>query len=103
MNENKKDNVNHPEHYEGRTSIECIDNMRLIFGDQMVTDYCVVNAYKYLNRYKYKNGYEDLCKAKWYLDKAEELKLTEKTDFDCTLFDKLNDLCMNCMEEYTNE
>lgn len=25
------DSVNHPSHYEGHTSIECIDNMRLIF------------------------------------------------------------------------
>ena len=74
----KRDNIN-PAHYKDRTSIECIDNMRLIFGNQRVTDFCIVNAYKYLSRYKYKNGNEDLKKAKWYLDEAEVLKLTMET------------------------
>lgn len=100
--QNKHDNVNHPKHYDGHCSIECIDNMRLIFGNQRVTDYCIVNAYKYLSRYKYKNGYEDLKKAKWYLDEAEILKLTMETDFDYEMFDKLVDLCNRYMEEYTH-
>lgn len=98
--QNEQDNVNHPKHYEGHCSIECIDNMRLIFGNQRVTDYCIVNAYKYLSRYKYKNGYEDLKKAKWYLDEAEVLKLTMETDFDYEIFDKLVELCNKYMEEY---
>lgn len=97
--QNKQDNVN-PDYYKDRTSIECIDNMRLIFGNQRVTDYCIVNAYKYLSRYKYKNGYEDLKKAKWYLDEAEVLKLAMETDFDYEIFDKLVDLCSRYMEEY---
>lgn len=100
--QNEHDNVNHPKHYEGHCSIECIDNMRLIFGNQRVTDYCIVNAYKYLSRYKYKNGYEDLKKAKWYLDEVEVLKLTMETDFDYEVFDKLVDLCNKYMEEYTH-
>lgn len=99
--QNKHDNIN-PDYYKDRTSIECIDNMRLIFGNQRVTDYCIVNAYKYLSRYKYKNGYEDLKKAKWYLDEAEVLKLTMETDFDYGTFDKLVDLCNRYMEEYTH-
>lgn len=99
---NKHDNVNHPKHYDGNCSIECIDNMRLIFGNQRVTDFCIVNAYKYLSRYKYKNGNEDLKKAKWYLDEAEVLKLTMETDFDYGTFDKLVDLCNRYMEEYTH-
>lgn len=97
--QHKQDNVN-PDYYKDRTSIECIDNMRLIFGNQRVTDYCIVNAYKYLSRYKYKNGYEDLKKAKWYLDEAEVLKLAMETDFDYEIFDKLVDLCSRYMEEY---
>lgn len=99
--QNKHDNIN-PDYYKDRTSIECIDNMRLIFGNQRVMDYCIVNAYKYLSRYKYKNGYEDLKKAKWYLDEAEVLKLTMETDFDYEIFDKLVDLCNRYMEEYTH-
>lgn len=97
--QNKHDNIN-PDYYKDRTSIECIDNMRLIFGNQRVTDYCIVNAYKYLSRYKYKNGYEDLKKAKWYLDEAEVLKLVMETDFDYEIFDKLVDLCSRYMEKY---
>ena len=97
--QNKHDNIN-PDYYKDRTSIECIDNMRLIFGNQRVTDYCIVNAYKYLSRYKYKNGYEDLKKAKWYLDEAEVLKLAMETDFDYEIFDKLVDLCSRYMEGY---
>lgn len=96
--QNNHDNIN-PYYYKDRTSIECIDNMRLIFGNQRVTDYCIVNAYKYLSRYKYKNGYEDLKKAKWYLDEAEVLKLAMETDFDYEIFDKLVDLCSRYMEE----
>lgn len=99
-NKEKYDVVCHPRHYEGHCSIECIDNMRLIFGNQNVTDYCMVNAYKYLSRYRYKNGYEDLKKAKWYLDKAEVLHLTEQTDINHDIFDKLMDLCNKYMEEY---
>lgn len=100
VEQNKHDNVNHPKHYDGHCSIECIDNMRLIFGNQRVTDFCIVNAYKYLSRYKYKNGNEDLKKAKWYLDEAKILKLAMETDFDYEIFDKLVDLCNRYMEEY---
>lgn len=96
--QNKQDNVNHPKHYEGHCSIECIDNMRLIFGNQIVADYCMVNAYKYLSRHKYKNGYEDLCKAKWYLDKAEELELTDKATINNVVIDELDELCREYME-----
>lgn len=98
--QDKQDNVNHPKHYEGHCSIECIDNMSLIFGSQNVTDYCMINAYKYLSRYKYKNGYEDLKKAKWYLDKAEVLHLTEGTDINYEIFDKFVYLCSKYMEGF---
>lgn len=67
------DNVNHPQHYEGSTSIECIDAMRLIFGDSSVTDFCLCNAFKYLWRHKSKNKKEDLDKATWYLKEAKKL------------------------------
>lgn len=100
--ETKQDNVNHPKHYEGYCSIECIDNMRLIFGNQIVAEYCMVNAYKYLWRYKYKNGLEDLKKAKWYLDNAEVLELTDKATIDNVAIDELGELCREYMEEYAH-
>jgi hypothetical protein len=68
------DNVNHPAHYEASTSIECIEAMELMFGEQAVYDFCVCNAYKYIWRHKNKNGLEDLNKAEWYLNKASEIQ-----------------------------
>lgn len=67
----KKDMVNHPEHYEGSTSLECIDTMLLIFGREGAYIGCLFNAYKYLWRYKNKGKpEEDLEKAEWYLNTA---------------------------------
>lgn len=62
------DNVNHPKHYEGSTSLDCIDCMKLILGREAVLYFCLGNSFKYLWRYKNKNGMEDINKAKWYLD-----------------------------------
>lgn len=70
-NEIVVDNVNHPSHYEGNTSLECIDCMRLAMGRNAVLNFCLCNAFKYLWRYKNKNGAEDIKKAKWYLDYVE--------------------------------
>ena len=67
------DNVNSPFHYADSCSIECIDTMVIAFGYEETIAYCIINAYKYVWRWKNKNGIEDLKKADWYLDKAEEL------------------------------
>jgi hypothetical protein len=67
------DNVNHPAHYEGQTSMECIEAMQISFGKKAVIDFCMCNAFKYLWRHRHKNGREDLQKAHWYLDKADKL------------------------------
>ena len=64
------DNVNHPAHYAGATSMECIDAMELAFGKEGVFLICLGNAFKYLWRYRNKNGREDLDKAEWYLNRA---------------------------------
>ena len=66
-----QDNVNHPAHYECKTSIECIDAMELAFGVDAIICFCLGNAFKYIWRHKHKGGAEDLAKAKWYLDKIE--------------------------------
>ena len=79
--ESKKDVVNHPEHYEGSCSIECIEMMEAMFGKDSVIEYCCMNAFKYLWRYKFKNGLEDINKAKWYINKADEL-LNGRENFD---------------------
>ena len=66
----KHDNVNHPKHYEGSTSLECIEAMQIAFGTEAVIDFCKCNAFKYLWRYKNKNGVEDLKKANWYCERV---------------------------------
>lgn len=67
-----KDNIN-PNHYKSQCSLECIDTMRVAFGDRYVFIFCCMNAYKYMWRYENKNGDEDLKKADWYLDYAKSL------------------------------
>ena len=68
-----KDMVNHPSHYT-TGSIECIDAMVSAFGAEMVSEYCVCNAFKYLWRHRYKgDSIEDREKAIWYLNKSIEL------------------------------
>lgn len=63
-----------PAHYKDHCSVECIDAMVIAFGAWETAYFCMCNAFKYLWRHKYKNGREDLKKAIWYLDKAEELE-----------------------------
>lgn len=63
----KSENVNHPEHYQGKR--ECIDIMRMLFGDEAVEGFCRCNAYKYRFRAGRKDGNpteQDLQKAEWY-------------------------------------
>lgn len=71
----KYDNVNRPSHY-CTGKFECIDVMLETQGKQAVLDFCLCNAFKYLYRHNGKNGYEDVKKAKWYIDKF--IKLAEE-------------------------
>lgn len=73
MEGQKTDNVNHPYHYEGSTSIECIEAMEVMFDRYDVQAFCVCNAFKYIWRHKHKNGLEDLEKARWYLNHVKTL------------------------------
>ena len=69
------DPVNNPSHYAAECSLECIDVMEVVLGDEGLFYFCVGNAFKYLWRYKNKGELEeDLQKAKWYLNKACDLE-----------------------------
>lgn len=70
-NDRKEDVVNHPKHYESG-NYECINEMLKDIGKENVLGFCLGNAYKYLWRSAHKNGWEDLKKAKWYLNKYSE-------------------------------
>lgn len=65
---NGGDNVEHPAHYKGTDSLECIDVIQFSFGIDGFVYYCAGNVLKYLWRYNNKNGTEDIKKAKQYLD-----------------------------------
>ena len=67
----KSDMVNHPPHYDGKTSMECIDVMEIAFGTEAVAHFCLLNAFKYVWRHQHKNGLEDLEKAMWYLNRFD--------------------------------
>lgn len=65
---NENDNVNHPDYY-NQGKIEVIDYIQ----DQgLMSGFCLGNAIKYISRAGKKNPetkIEDLCKARWYLDR----------------------------------
>jgi hypothetical protein len=83
------DNINHPAHYEGNTSLECIDVMEIAFGADAVGNFCLCNAFKYLWRYKHKGGNEDVKKAKWYLDRWTQ---TAGRYTECEAYQKMRDM-----------
>ena len=70
----QEDKVNHPEHYNAH-KMECIEEMKVLFGETAVYHFCICNAWKYKNRAPYKGNFEeDMKKADWYLTKAKEIK-----------------------------
>ena len=83
------DPINHPAHYEGNTSLECIDVMEIAFGAEAVGNFCLCNAFKYLWRYKHKGGDEDVKKAKWYLDRWTQ---TAGRYTECEAYQKMRDM-----------
>lgn len=75
--ENNSSQVNHPTHYKQEGRRECIEEMRIMFGDDAVYKWAVMTAYKY--RYRAGNkadnsAEQDHAKAEWYLSYAESLK-----------------------------
>jgi hypothetical protein len=75
--DNKYEHVNHPSHYNS-FSKEVIDMMIDIWGVENTIVFCEMNAFKYKMRMGEKPNQpleQDYKKAKWYLDKANELKI----------------------------
>ena len=86
MSESQKhDAVNHPSHYCREGSMECIDEMILLFGNEEVKSFCKLNAWKYRKRALYKNGEEDMRKSDWYINKYKELCDTQRPSDDVKL------------------
>ena len=86
MSESQKhDAVNHPSHYCREGSMECIDEMILLFGKEEVKSFCKLNAWKYRKRALYKNKEEDMQKSDWYINKYKELCDTQRLSDDVKL------------------
>lgn len=69
MKKPQKESVNHPEHYNSG-DIECIDAIYAALGRDGGDDFSIGNAMKYLWRWRHKCSYEDLKKARWYIDRV---------------------------------
>lgn len=66
----KRDEVEHPSHYQTEGGLECIEVMREVFGEDAVRTFARLNAFKYLWRAGKKDGQsmeKDLAKAAYYL------------------------------------
>ena len=96
LEQEKKDNVNHPSHYE-TGKFECIEVMQEVFGITAVCDFCKCNAFKYIYRMDRKNGDEDAKKAIWYLNKYLELGKEERSSKEIELLSKYHDPCDHCV------
>lgn len=69
----RQEMVDHPKHY-NTGKREVIEEMRILFGDEAVMNFCKLNAYKYIRRADHKGKKEeDLKKAEWYMDYAAKL------------------------------
>lgn len=71
------DVVSHPKHYCREGAMECIDEMMVLFGKEVVKHFCLCNAWKYRYRSNDKNGEEDIKKSDWYIRKYKELSENE--------------------------
>lgn len=73
------DPVNHPKHYE-YGGFQVIDIIEAVLPKEWSKGFLLGNVIKYVLRSFRKNGYEDLHKAKWYLDRL--CNQLDKEDID---------------------
>ena len=69
--------VNHPSHYNS-SSIETIEKMRRIWGNENTALWCEMTAFKYRDRIGNKpdnSNDQEVGKIKWYEAKAKELRV----------------------------
>tara|TARA_R110001592_G_scaffold265951_2_gene531561 strand:- start:1816 stop:2085 length:270 start_codon:yes stop_codon:yes gene_type:complete len=76
MNQKDSYDMINPSHYKN-SSIETIEKMRRIWGNEITATHCEMCAFKYRDRIGSKPGNsvdQELGKIKWYEDKAVELR-----------------------------
>lgn len=77
--------VDHPSHYQSKDRLECIEEMRIMFSDDAVKDFCRLNAYKYYYRAGNKAGEsaeKDRKKAFWYMQYYVKIARGDKVDIN---------------------
>ena len=70
----KNSAVDHPTHYNRNDAVECIDEMLMVFGADVVAHFCICNVWKYRYRAGEKGHEDDVAKSDWYMRKYKELK-----------------------------
>ncbi len=76
MADDNYEHVDHPKHY-NKYSIEVIEMMRRIYGDEATAVWCEMTAFKYRMRAGTKPdqpAQQDYDKETWYLNYAKKLK-----------------------------
>ena len=68
----ESDPINHPDHYQSESGIECIDAIRAALTPEEFRGYCKGAALKYIWRERKKGGDESLGKGVWYLNEAQK-------------------------------
>lgn len=63
----ENDVIKHPNHYCRDGAMECIDEMVLVFGKEVVKHFALCNIWKYRYRSNDKNGKEDIEKSDQYI------------------------------------
>ena len=71
--EQVEDVIKHPNHYCRDGAMECIDEMIMLFGKEVVKHFCLCNIHKYRYRSNAKNGEEDIKKSDQYVRIYKEL------------------------------
>ena len=69
----EEDIIKHPNHYCRDGAMECIDEMVMVFGKEVVKHFCLCNIWKYRYRSAAKNGEEDINKSDQYIRIYKEL------------------------------
>lgn len=65
--------ITRPNHYCREDAKECIDEMVMLFGKEVVKHFCLCNIWKYRYRSSAKNGEEDIKKSDQYVRIYERL------------------------------
>lgn len=94
-----------PNHYK-QNSLECYEDMCIIFGKKFVCVFFIMNSYKYIKRFRFKNGEEDLQKCKEYINMYKSLvqqyDLSEDLDIISlnSIVNEIEELCEKFMKEF---